>query len=168
MQATIFATAYDEFALRAFDVHAVDYLLKPFTRQRFDQAFDRALQRISGDRENISRLLASLPGAFAHLERIVVREGERLFFVAADDVFHLSAEGNYVGAHGDGSQPDSNCTLSDLMLLFRSASCGSSLRDRDIDAIRSARALPREPGGVKSPKASATHRRYRARLLANK
>ncbi len=88
MPAVVFATAYDEFALEAFDVHAVDYLLKPFSRERFDRAFDRALQR----RENLVALITSLP----HLERIVVRQGERLFFVTTPEIVHLSAEGNYV------------------------------------------------------------------------
>ena len=89
MPAVIFATAYDEFALRAFDVHAVDYLLKPFSRERFDRAFDRALQR---DTKPYAALIASKP----HLDRFVVRHGDRLFFVAATDVLHLAAEGNYV------------------------------------------------------------------------
>ena len=94
MPAVVFATAYDEFALRAFDVHAVDYLLKPFTRERFDRAFDRALER-----RPIAPLMASLP-----LDRVVVRERDRLFFVAVADIVHLSAEGNYVRIHtADGS-----------------------------------------------------------------
>jgi len=94
MPAVIFATAYDEFALRAFDVHAVDYLLKPFSRDRFDKAFDRAMAR--GDSAKIATLITSLPQTKPYLERFVVRHGDRLFFVAATDVLHLGAEGNYV------------------------------------------------------------------------
>jgi two-component system LytT family response regulator len=89
MPAVVFATAYDEYALRAFDVHAVDYLLKPFTRERFGQAFERALER-----RPIAPLVASMP-----LERVVVRERDRLFFVPVDQILHLSAEGNYVRVH---------------------------------------------------------------------
>ena len=89
MPAVVFATAYDEYALRAFDVHAVDYLLKPFTRERFDVAFERALER-----RPIAPLLASMP-----LERVVVRDRDRLFFVAVEEIVHLSAEGNYVRVH---------------------------------------------------------------------
>jgi two-component system, LytTR family, response regulator len=107
MPVVIFATAYDEFALAAFDVNAVDYLLKPISRERFDRAFDRAVERVEkerpaedgGDAERIARLLASLPHAARHLERIVVRRGDRLFFVATRDILHLSAEGNYVRVH---------------------------------------------------------------------
>jgi len=111
MPIVIFATAYDEFALAAFDVNAVDYLLKPISCERFDRAFDRAVDRVAGrsggvapELERIGRLLASLPRASAHLERVVVRHGERLFFVAARDIVHLTAEGNYVRIHtADGS-----------------------------------------------------------------
>lgn len=94
MPAVIFATAYDEFAIRAFEVHAVDYLLKPYSRERFDRAMERALDRST--RRNIPELLASQPQSQRYLERIVVREGDRLFFVPARQVLHLSAEGNYV------------------------------------------------------------------------
>lgn len=89
MPAVVFATAYDEYALRAFDVHAVDYLLKPFTRERFDRAFERALER-----RPIAPLVASMP-----LERVVVRDRDRLFFVPVEEIVHLSAEGNYVRVH---------------------------------------------------------------------
>lgn len=104
MPAVVFATAYDEFALCAFDVHAVDYLLKPFTRERFDRAFDRALERRS-----IAPLMASLP-----LDRVVVRERDRLFFVAVADIVHLSAEGNYVRIHTADDSHLIRGTLADL------------------------------------------------------
>jgi two-component system LytT family response regulator len=89
MPAVVFATAYDEYALRAFDVHAVDYLLKPFTRERFDRAFERALER-----RPVAPLVASM-----RLERVVVRDRDRLFFVPVEEIVHLSAEGNYVRVH---------------------------------------------------------------------
>jgi len=108
MPAVVFATAYDEFALRAFDVHAVDYLLKPFSRQRFDRAFARA------ERAKLRPLLSSLPHASPWLERLVVRQGDRLFFVAAADVLHLSAEGNYVRVHTADASHLIRGTLGDL------------------------------------------------------
>jgi two-component system, LytTR family, response regulator len=107
MPAVVFATAFDEFALQAFEVHAVDYLLKPFSRERFHRALDRAIERTerrADDHERLARLLASLPHASSYLERIVVRHGDRLFFVATNDMLHLTAEGNYVRVHtADGS-----------------------------------------------------------------
>jgi two-component system LytT family response regulator len=117
MPAVIFATAYDEFALQAFDVHAVDFLLKPFSRERFDRAFDRAMQRMeSGTTESdkVSRLIASLPRSSTYLHRVVVREGERIFFVATADVVHLTAEGNYVRVHTADASHLIRGTLSDL------------------------------------------------------
>jgi two-component system LytT family response regulator len=117
MPAVIFATAYDEFALQAFDVHAVDFLLKPFSRERFDRAFDRAVQRMesgASDAEKVAQLLASLPRSSTYLQRIVVRHGERIFFVPASDVIHLTAEGNYVRVHATGGSHLIRGTLADL------------------------------------------------------
>ena len=117
MPAVIFATAYDEFALQAFDVHAVDYLLKPFSRERFDVAFERAQTRLEngqGDAGKLATLLASLPHAASHLERIVVRHGDRLFFVTTNDVVHLTAEGNYVRLHTPEGSHLVRGTLADL------------------------------------------------------
>jgi two-component system LytT family response regulator len=99
MPAVVFVTAYDEYALDAFEVEAVDYLLKPFTAERFRKAFARARERAAaaGSGERLARLVESLrPG---HVERLVVTEGKRLFFVPLREVFRLSAEGNYVRLH---------------------------------------------------------------------
>jgi two-component system, LytTR family, response regulator len=106
MPAVVFATAYDEFALRAFDVHAVDYLLKPFSRERFDRAVERALARKPRE---IAPLISAAP-----LERVVVRDRDRLFFVAADEILHLSAEGNYVRIHTADKSHLIRGTLADL------------------------------------------------------
>jgi len=102
MPATVFVTAYDEFALKAFEVEAVDYLLKPFDRDRFRQAFQRALNRIerrTWDRSRLFRLLEGVRPGPAYLERIVVREGGRLFFIPTKDVLRVSAQENYVELH---------------------------------------------------------------------
>ncbi|HYM62845.1 MAG TPA: LytTR family DNA-binding domain-containing protein [Thermoanaerobaculia bacterium] len=116
MPAVIFVTAYDEFALDAFDVQAVDYLLKPFTRERFDRAFDRAIERLGSAGENgkIARLLAALPQTAPYLRRFVVRDRDRLFFVSAGEVIHLTAEGNYVRLHTAAGAHLIRCTLSSL------------------------------------------------------
>jgi two-component system, LytTR family, response regulator len=112
MPPVVFATAYDEFALRAFDVHAVDYLLKPFTRERFDRAFDRAIARAEPD--TLPRLMASLPRASDYLERVVVRKGDRVFFVAASDMLYLTSESNYVRIHTERGSHLVRGTLGDL------------------------------------------------------
>jgi two-component system LytT family response regulator len=104
MPFVIFVTAFDRYALRAFDVHALDYLLKPFDRDRFHDALVRARERIerrsNGDLER--RLLALVndlkPGPQA-LERFVIKSGGRVFFVRADDIEWIEAAGNYVKLH---------------------------------------------------------------------
>src|SRR3954451_22877998 len=76
--AVIFATAYDQHALRAFEVHAVDYLLKPFGAERFEQALVRARQRLGGKLPLPSDLKASTRAAGEYAERVVVRDGTRV------------------------------------------------------------------------------------------
>jgi two-component system, LytTR family, response regulator len=103
----VFVTAYDEHALRAFEVHAVDYLLKPYDADRFRTALARASERVrarppaGGDAldERIRRVLAEGRPAPAYLERVLVRTGVRAVFVRTDEVDWLEAEENYVRVH---------------------------------------------------------------------
>jgi two-component system LytT family response regulator len=95
-------TAFDEHALQAFEVEAVDYLLKPFDTRRFRKAFERARRRLAdpasaGDGPRIARLLEARSPSY--LQRLVVSERGRVFFVRVDTVIHLTAEGNYVRVH---------------------------------------------------------------------
>ena len=96
----IFVTAYDQYALRAFDVHAVDYLTKPFDRKRFAEAVDHAKVFMKGAREpdtaRILNMLQELRGSVRYLERFAVKHGETIFFVRAEDVDAIEAQGNYV------------------------------------------------------------------------
>jgi len=100
MPAVVFVTAYDEYALEAFEVQAVDYLLKPFSAERFRKALQHAAERIrqrASGAESLEPLLARLLGRERRfLERVLVRDGERLFFVPVREILRLSAEGNYV------------------------------------------------------------------------
>jgi two-component system LytT family response regulator len=104
MPFVIFVTAFDRYALRAFDVHALDYLLKPFDRDRFHEALARAREQVDrrteGDLEQ--RLLALVndlkPGP-QPLERFVVKSAGRVFFVRAADIEWIEAAGNYVKLH---------------------------------------------------------------------
>jgi two-component system, LytTR family, response regulator len=100
----IFATAYDQYAVRAFEVHAFDYLLKPFDHERFDAAWKRARQRIKADRleerdQHILALLQELKAGPHYLERLVIKTGGRVFFLDVDDIVCIEAEGNYVRVH---------------------------------------------------------------------
>lgn len=94
----IFATAYDKFALRAFEVHALDYLLKPYTRERFNQAVKRARQAASG---NSVQLLAEklMMEQAAYPERILVESSKKLITVATADIAWIEAYGAYSRLH---------------------------------------------------------------------
>ena len=96
----IFVTAYDQHALRAFDVHAVDYLTKPFDRQRFAEAIDQAKVFMKGAKEpdtaRILSMLQELRTGARYLERFAIRNAETVFFVRAEDVDAIEAQGNYV------------------------------------------------------------------------
>jgi len=106
MPTVIFVTAYDEYALRAFEVHALDYLLKPFGRDRFQQTLQHARaileRRRAGDLGR--RLLALVndiktePGP-TRLDRLVVKSGGRVFFLRTDEIDWIEASGNYVRLH---------------------------------------------------------------------
>jgi two-component system LytT family response regulator len=97
----IFVTAYDQYAVRAFEVHALDYLLKPFDRERFDAAWQRVKSQVTEDlsRErdrDILALLEELKSGPRHLERLVIKTGGRVFFLNVQDIYCIEAEGNYV------------------------------------------------------------------------
>jgi two-component system LytT family response regulator len=109
MPSVIFITAYDQFALRAFDAHAVDYLLKPFDAERLHTAVDSARNAIRGKRRNeveerLVALLGELRGKGQFLERIVVRSGGRILILRIEDVEWLEAASNYVRIHAGGRE----------------------------------------------------------------
>jgi two-component system LytT family response regulator len=97
----VFTTAYSEYAVRAFEVQALDYLLKPFDLERFMRSIEKVRAALSEpDRsdleERVRRLLAEIPGRPAPARQILVRETERAFFLPVDDIQRVSAAGNYV------------------------------------------------------------------------
>jgi two-component system, LytTR family, response regulator len=100
----IFVTAYDQHALKAFEVHALDYLLKPFKPARFKQTLQRArdtlAQKQSGTLpEGLLELLAQAKSAPGYLSRIAVKTGERTVFIKTAQVDYFEAAGNYVVLH---------------------------------------------------------------------
>jgi two-component system LytT family response regulator len=104
MPFVVFVTAYDKYALKAFDVHAVDYLLKPFDRDRFREALTRArgqLERVSnGELERrLRQLVQDLTPAPQRMERFVIKSGGRVFFVPTAEIDWIEAAGNYVKLH---------------------------------------------------------------------
>ena len=103
--AVVFVTAHDDYAVRAFEVHAVDYLRKPFDAIRFKEAFSRARRRLAGAEveERARKLDALLAQVEAQpprsRERLMVRSDGRLYFVRIDDIDWVEAAGNYVKLH---------------------------------------------------------------------
>ena len=104
MPPVIFVTAYDEHAVRAFEVHAVDYLLKPVTAERCHAALERARQRMSSHGEPADRDLAPLLQALApalapasrYLQRVLVHDERRALFLPVSAIDRVEADGNYV------------------------------------------------------------------------
>jgi two-component system LytT family response regulator len=104
--AIVFVTAYDRYAVRAFEAHAVDYLLKPIDPDRFQEAWQRAAARVRQERDEPDKGVAALLGGDHQqpLERFVVRGGGRLVFVPVGSVDWIEAAGNYVRLHQGGQQ----------------------------------------------------------------
>lgn len=104
MPTVVFVTAYDRYALKAFEVRAVDYLLKPFDRERFQKALDRARTQVR-QRQNAEagrQLLALLDEVKPNrkpLERLVVKTAGRIFFLKMDEIDWIEAAGNYLRLH---------------------------------------------------------------------
>lgn len=108
MPAVVFVTAYDEHALRAFDVHAVDYVLKPIDRHRFRTAVERARRRLAhapGQLDSqLNRRIAAALGelgrpALDYAKRLAIKGDGRVILVDVDEVDRLEAAGNYVEVH---------------------------------------------------------------------
>jgi len=105
----VFVTAYDEYALRAFEVHAIDYLLKPFGRDRFAQTLQHAREHLERRRagdlgKRLMALVQDIKPEPQKLDRLVVKSGGRVFFLRTQEIDWIEAAGNYVRLHlGDES-----------------------------------------------------------------
>ncbi|WP_348265142.1 LytTR family DNA-binding domain-containing protein [Telmatobacter sp. DSM 110680] len=119
MPVTIFVTAFDRYAIRAFDANAVDYLLKPFAPDRLTRALARARERCLGrqDKEAAQRLFALLDSRLQtdYAQRLAVATGGRIMFVAVADIDWIEAEGNYARLHVSRKVFDVRETLQALM-----------------------------------------------------
>jgi two-component system, LytTR family, response regulator len=98
---TIFVTAYDQYALRAFEVHAVDYLLKPFSKERFDTALELAKSRLGGPAPAPAELAATARPQ-RYLERMVVKDGARVHIIPVAKLDYAEAQDDYVSLVSQG------------------------------------------------------------------
>lgn len=111
LPAIIFSTAYDEYALKAFEVHAVDYLLKPYTKERFRLA----IERLNPDNQKLGRLTESLlMNKTDYPTRVLVQQNKKLITTAVNDIQWVEAYGDYSKLHVDKQIYLSNFGISDL------------------------------------------------------
>jgi two-component system LytT family response regulator len=113
-RAVVFVTAFDEHAIRAFDIHAVDYLLKPFNAPRFEKALERVKQRLSGRLPAASELSSSARPPERYLERIVVRDGTRVTIIPVAKLDYAEAQDDYVSLNTEGKHHLKQQTISSL------------------------------------------------------
>jgi two-component system LytT family response regulator len=114
--AIIFTTAYDQYALKAFEHNALDYLLKPFSAERFDEALAKARERVKsgGDQESISRLVEHRDQQKETIHRVVVKSRSKIHVIPVDRIVYLEAEDDYVMIY----TPDSRHLKQKTMKFF--------------------------------------------------
>ncbi|RZJ07797.1 MAG: response regulator transcription factor [Rubrivivax sp.] len=107
-EGVIFTTAYDQHAMRAFDLHAVDYLFKPFTQARFDTALERARRLLGQPTPGVEKLVAPV------ISRVLVRDGEGMQVLLVDDIAYIEAQADNVSFHAHGREHLKNQRISEL------------------------------------------------------
>ncbi len=118
--AVIFTTAYDSYAMKAFDAHAVDYLLKPFSLERFKTAVERARQRLGQNAparpvaELAAELAAAARGPATYPARIVVKDGPKVHVIPTERLDYAEAQDDYVSLHSEGKSYLKQQTISSL------------------------------------------------------
>jgi two-component system, LytTR family, response regulator len=127
----IFTTAYDQYALRAFDVHAVDYLLKPFSDERFAEALTRARDRLqardgSGEEaadasDDVHALIADARPKSGPLERVLIRDGAQVHVIPVDRIDYVEAQDDYVCFMADGKSYLKDQTMAAIEAALDSA-----------------------------------------------
>ncbi|MGH7460176.1 MAG: LytR/AlgR family response regulator transcription factor [Longimicrobiales bacterium] len=173
--AVIFVTAYDQYAIRAFEVHAQDYLLKPFDPDRFYSAFQHVAERIRSERSNgtqarLVALLEDIERERPRRARVPIRTGGRVFFLPVEEIDWLEAADNYVRIH---AQSDTHVVRQTLQHMEESLPASSFVRVHRSAIVNVARIREIQPwfGGeymvlLHDGTKVHTSRRYRARLEA--
>ena len=112
--AVVFVTAYDQYALRAFEAHAADYLLKPFGADRLKDAIRHALQGVGGALPPVAALAAEARPPAQHLERLVVKDGSRVHIIPVGKLDYAEAQDDYVALCAEGKKHLKQQTISSL------------------------------------------------------
>ena len=116
--AVIFVTAFDQYAMKAFDVHAVDYLLKPFSRERFEGALERAKSQEGRKTVDAAELVAAARPAGQYAERIIVKDGTKVTLIAVNKLDYAEALDDYVSLVSEGKKHLKQQTISGLELAL--------------------------------------------------
>ena len=117
--AVVFVTAYDSYALKAFEVHAVDYLLKPFSGERFTEALEHARARIAAPiPAGLAALMEDHRVHEAPIQRILVKNGTSVVVIPSESIDYIEAEDDYVAVHSGGKRHLKQERLSELAQLL--------------------------------------------------
>ncbi len=175
-RSVIFVTAYDTFAIKAFEVHAIDYLLKPISAARFESALERAKERLSGKLPSAPLPVADLALAARppaqYLDRIPVRDGSSVFIIPVGKLDYAEAQDDYVALVSEGKKHLKQQTISSLETALDPS---RFLRVHRSYIVNLERVVKIEPygkdtyvavlsGGVQLPVSRAGHARLRAFL----
>jgi len=138
--AVIFATAYDQYAVKAFELHAVDYLLKPFSKERLDEALDHVTKRLKTKKTLPIEALAAAAGMKpAILERVLVKDGSKVHVIPADKIDYIEAEDDYVAIKVEGKSHLKQQRMADLEKMLDPAKFVRVHRSSIINLERIAR-----------------------------
>lgn len=110
----VFITAYDQYAMRAFDAHAIDYLLKPFDLTRFQTALERAHARLGAPTASAARLAAAARPPDRKLGRIVVKDGSKVHLIQVDRLDYIEAQDDYISLYSEGGSYLKQQTISGI------------------------------------------------------
>lgn len=120
----IFTTAYDQYAVKAFDLHAIDYLLKPFSQQRFDEALHKAKKLVQEDKTavvspvGIQQLITS---SVQQSQRLTIRDREKVHVLSFEEIDFIEAQDDYILIHAQGRKVMKTQSLSDIEAQLSSA-----------------------------------------------
>ncbi len=109
--AVIFTTAFEEYALKAFEQHAIDYLLKPISKSRFQKAMEKYLSNPSTQKDNTQKLIEDLESSKTFIERVLIKTGSTLKIIPTDKIIYLAADDDYVNIHTADGDYLNNKTL---------------------------------------------------------